>query len=1238
MVSEQLSHRPAAACRVALLAVASPCPARASHCWQPSRPTLPARRPTLPALSHPAARTALLLAPPGCCPPCWPAPCCPRAALLAAAPLPVPPNPRRPAADRPAARRLAGQRLVAHTPPYRPRAALLATAPPCPAHAPPCWPPPCPAIALPCPALAARRSSLAVRCLSLPCTLPYVLTFDHEGRPIQFDTWLDDLQLYLLSDSRDSVSLFDHTPGASLAPPATADSATRSQWLTHDAAARLTVLNHLPLAEHAHFGQHQTAKAMYDAVVACYSSPATAALGRLILPYLFPELSAFATVEDLVTHLCTSDTRYRSALPAEFLDKNPPPISSGGGGGGGSGGGGGGGSGGGSGGFGGGGGGSGGGFGGGGVELFSGRVLAVARGSSSSVGARLLRPSSSRVDEYARALEELNYKVDEKEIIYTALQELDQEANEALLQYLHLEQQKWTKAWIWEVLVSDEARKRDARRGIEVGMGAGDRAASKKYQQRQGGGGKKKELDKCLVPGCNRKHSWKECWSRPDGWKPQGYLGEAPPVTGPEWVERRIKNGAWNKKGSKEKAAAAAANEDKKGNEDSLDDGCTVRKGGAVVMEAKLEKGLYLVPVCVPHVEKAHGVEAEDAACSTRWRDVEQVTADLLHLRMGHAGRQQLVECVKKGELKGVEIKEGGGQPRKCPDCMTGKLPRTSFPTSTSRASAPLELVHTDVCGPMQTPDREKGRKYFITFLDDFSRLSWVTLVKTKDEVAKVFKRWIRYAEREAGAKVKILRSDRGGEYMGKDLGSFLEDKCIIHQLSVAYTPQKNGAAERLNRALIDLARAMLAHAQLDHTWWGAAVQYANWVKNRMGSKGLEGKSPYFMWTRKVPSVSMARVWGCMAQYKVPDQQRRKLDPKAQWGIFLGVSERSKALMLWSVAVQLVVESRYVVFHEGLSYKGWKKHGASTVGSSLHDPYTSSIFEGAWEDLREEIQGQQQQQEKPQQPPQQHTPQVPVGRWQQLLQQQLSKSPRSPMKRVTWREKLQILEQGDASPLRRTTRISRPPESFTPSAQYACMHDHEVHGLEECMLVDADGGVHGLDFCLMGQVHEPKSIKEALSRPEWVESMREELESHKVNESFELVDPVFVPPGMEVLRCQWVWKYKHKANGSTERPKSRLVAMGNTQTRGVHHHMDVTTAYLHGVLKEEIYMRQPPGFDDGSGRIYRLIKSIYGLKQAPRQWYLKFDEALMDFGFERSECDPAFYHLVRDESRLSLYL
>ncbi|CAI7740969.1 unnamed protein product [Closterium sp. NIES-53] len=152
-------------------------------------------------------------------------------------------------------------------------------------------------LSAPATAAAATAATAATTCCATMASLR-VLTFDHEGRPVPFDTWLDDLQLYLLSDSKDSVSLFDLASGATTAPPATADSATRSQ----------------------------TAQALYDAVVTRYSSSATTALGRLLLPYLFPELSAFATVEDLVPHLRTSDARYRATVPAEFLERNQPPM------------------------------------------------------------------------------------------------------------------------------------------------------------------------------------------------------------------------------------------------------------------------------------------------------------------------------------------------------------------------------------------------------------------------------------------------------------------------------------------------------------------------------------------------------------------------------------------------------------------------------------------------------------------------------------------------------------------------------------------------------------------------------------------------------------------------------------------------------------------------------------------------------------------------------------------------
>ncbi|CAI7920688.1 unnamed protein product [Closterium sp. NIES-53] len=155
---------------------------------------------------------------------------------------------------------------------------------------------------------------------------PSVLTFDAEGRAVDFEVWVDDLQLFLQCDRANGLSLFDLTSGASPAPPATADSTARSQWATRDAAARLAVRRHLPTTERAHFSQYRSAQTLYDAVVARYSSPATAALSRLFLPYLFPDLTAFPTVTDLITHLRTSDTRYRAALPSEFYAKNPPPM------------------------------------------------------------------------------------------------------------------------------------------------------------------------------------------------------------------------------------------------------------------------------------------------------------------------------------------------------------------------------------------------------------------------------------------------------------------------------------------------------------------------------------------------------------------------------------------------------------------------------------------------------------------------------------------------------------------------------------------------------------------------------------------------------------------------------------------------------------------------------------------------------------------------------------------------
>ncbi|CAI5988145.1 unnamed protein product [Closterium sp. NIES-65] len=155
---------------------------------------------------------------------------------------------------------------------------------------------------------------------------PQVLVFDAKGRPVKFDTWLDDLHLYLQLTAKDDISLYDHALGHVTAPAATTDNTARSQWQTRDAHARFAIRNSLPIDERERFGQHKTAQALYTAVVARYSSPASAALGRLSLPYLFPDLASFHTVADLITHLRTSEARFRAAMPAEFLATHPPPL------------------------------------------------------------------------------------------------------------------------------------------------------------------------------------------------------------------------------------------------------------------------------------------------------------------------------------------------------------------------------------------------------------------------------------------------------------------------------------------------------------------------------------------------------------------------------------------------------------------------------------------------------------------------------------------------------------------------------------------------------------------------------------------------------------------------------------------------------------------------------------------------------------------------------------------------
>ena len=229
-----------------------------------------------------------------------------------------------------------------------------------------------------------------------------------------------------------------------------------------------------------------------------------------------------------------------------------------------------------------------------------------------------------------------------------------------------------------------------------------------------------------------------------------------------------------------------------------------------------------------------------------------------------------------------------------CEGCILGKMHRFSFPKDANvLATHKLQLVHSDVCGPMRTPSIG-GYLYFLTFIDDATRHTWVYPLKEKSNVFSCFKEFLHLAENLSGHKLITLRTDRGGEYMSHEFNAFLKDRGIIHQCTTPYTPQQNGLAERKNRSLMEMARCMLNGKKLPHKFWLEAVMCANYVLNRCPTKAITTITLYEAWTGHKPNVGHMRIFGSLAYAFVPPQQRHKLQDKATKCIFVGYSKESK--------------------------------------------------------------------------------------------------------------------------------------------------------------------------------------------------------------------------------------------------------------------------------------------------------------------------------------------------------
>ena len=171
-----------------------------------------------------------------------------------------------------------------------------------------------------------------------------------------------------------------------------------------------------------------------------------------------------------------------------------------------------------------------------------------------------------------------------------------------------------------------------------------------------------------------------------------------------------------------------------------------------------------------------------------------------------------------------------------CEGCVEGTMRRKPLKSVESikiTRKLQLVLVHSDVCRPMSV-ESLTGKLYFVTFIDDCSRCVKVYFIRTKSEVLAKLKEFEVAATNEAGCKIETLRTDNGGEYTSYELEYYLKKTGIKHETSVSYSPQQNGVAERMNRTLLESARAMVYHAGLSKQFWAEASNTAAFIRNRM--------------------------------------------------------------------------------------------------------------------------------------------------------------------------------------------------------------------------------------------------------------------------------------------------------------------------------------------------------------------------------------------------------------------
>lgn len=558
------------------------------------------------------------------------------------------------------------------------------------------------------------------------------------------------------------------------------------------------------------------------------------------------------------------------------------------------------------------------------------------------------------------------------------------------------------------------------------------------------------------------------------------------------------------------------------------------------------------------------------------------------------------------------------------------------------RASEFGDEIHSDVWGPAPNVS-QGGKRYYVTFTDDKTRLTAIYFLKSKDETFDAYKKYEAWAETQKKAHIKVLHSDRGGEYMGKAFIVHLKSRGTVQKLTVHDTPEHNGVAERRNRTIVERVRALLHASHLPRKLWPEAARHVVWLLNRTSTKAVDGMTPYEAVYGQKPDLRGVREWGEMVWVQVKGGS--KLGGRVREARWLGFDDRSENGTRVYYPDNGTVRVERNVWVDKTQASRQPLEGDEwdfVVGSNVPPP--PPVVEA------------------PPPPPVIPAPApvapAPVPAPVRAAEPPVLVVPAVPEVRPKRVRKPSALVKDLLSGAGSTSnRASDPvvPTGIRVPEQIAEPAEFEGEGqADQMMAVDwADEYAMAAEMS-DAEALEPRSLAEARRRPDWPlweAAIKEEIALLDAQGTWELVDP---PADANIVGSKWVFKAKKDAAGNVVRYKARLVAQGFSQAPGVDyfdvyapvaklasirgvlakaaeldweiHQVDIKGAYLNGELTadEQIYMRQPPGFPapSSSGKVCHLLKTLYGLKQSGRRWYQKLVDILVkSMGFQRCESD-----------------